>query len=581
MVSVWGVVGRLVKFRLWWYVADVLIWTGVFGLPLLTGWVVKVLFDAVSGEAAAGTGHWGLIAVLVMTLLLRALALFAGFYVDFTMTFSLWALLKRNVLRHVLQKPGAQALPESAGDALLRMRDDVEEIAGFAAWTADLLYKPLLAVAALVVLFVIHPTLTLVVCVPLLGLMAAAKMAEQRLMRYRQANREAAGRVAGFAAEAFAAVGAIKAAGAEERFAARFQELNEIRRKAAVRDRLFADLLGSIFENAVGFGTGLILLVAAKSMQDGSFSVGDLALFLFYLDWLGQMMHFLGRLIARVKQAEVSVRRAVELQGAPAEKLVEHGDVYLDGRLPEALFPKKRAEDRLEVLEAKGLTFRYPESGRGVEHVDLLIRRGSFTVITGRVGAGKTTLLRALLGLLPREGEVRWNGEEVGELVPPRAAYTAQVPHLFRETLQENLLLGIPKEQADLEAAVYAAVLEQDVAAMEQGILTRIGAEGVKLSGGQVQRAAAARMFVREPELLVFDDLSSALDVETERMLWERVFERQKATCLVVSHRKAALMRADHILLLKDGKVVAEGTLEELLAVSEEMRKLWEEKSLG
>lgn len=193
-------------------------------------------------------------------------------------------------------------------------------------------------------------------------------------------------------------------------------------------------------------------------------------------------------------------------------------------------------------------------------------------MITGEVGSGKTTLIRALLGLQPlTAGTIWWNDARIDDpgsfMVPGRVAYTGQVPRLFSASLRENLLLGWPDDQ--LEQAVELAAFDRDLAAMPEGLDTVVGSRGVRLSGGQAQRVTAARALVRSPDLLVVDDLSSALDMETEQQLWDRI--TGVTTLLVVSHRPAILARADQIIVLDQGRVIGRGPLDELLTTCPQM----------
>ena len=407
---------------------------------------------------------------------------------------------------------------------------------------------------------------------------------ERRFNRYRRATLEATGRITSFVGEVYGGVQAVKVAAAEDDVIRHFEKLNNDRHDVAVRDVLFNSLFRATNTSMGLIGLGLVMLMVAGTMREGSFNIGDFFLFTYLLQHLSWEMFFIGEVIAQHKRTGVSLERLRELTPeAPPELVVQKSKLYMKSDPPEIHIRQKGRNDKLRQLNAHNLVYRYPSTGRGIEGVNLEIRRGEFVVVTGKIGSGKTTLLRALLGLVEiEEGEIDWNGARIIDpaafMTPPRVSYTSQAPRLFSDTLRDNILMGQIDRQETITEAVQLAVMEPDIDVLEDGLDTKVGTRGVKLSGGQVQRSAAARMFVREAELLVIDDLSSALDVETEAILWQRLFERRDVTCIVASHRRAALRRADTIILLEEGKVDAVGSLETLLETSTTMQDLWEER---
>lgn len=454
------------------------------------------------------------------------------------------------------------------------LRDDTDVAVDGVDWTLDILGRTMFIVVALSILFGINARLTALVFIPLSVVLSLTYLLGARLERLRRAARTSTARVTTLIAEMFSSTQSIQVAGAEQRVVAHFKKLGAQRQGAVLTDTVTAQALEAIYGNVVSLGTGVILLLVAGQMRSGAFSVGDFAVFAAYLAEVAGITQFFGHFLNTYRQTGVSFTRMSNLLPTTASSRA----LTAPRAMPLIATAQPRAErlsrDAFETLTVRDLSCVF-DNARGIRNASFTVQRGSFTVITGRIGSGKTTLLRGILGLLERtHGQVLWNGSPADTLEPPRVAYTAQNPTLLSDTILENILLGESFEASRLERSIHGAVLDADIGHFEDGLQTQIGSRGVKLSGGQLSRVAAARMLYRDAELLVFDDLSSALDVGTEAALWQRLAQSE-ATALVVSHRRAALQQASQIVLLGDGHVVAVGSLEHLLAHHAEMQRLW------
>lgn len=560
------------------------LWVGIWTMPILIGLITARFFD----ELVAGIETSEVVAIVAATFAYaagRSVFIFLGMRNHGSMLFRASAQIRRNLLDRIYEMPGADPLDETPGEIVSRFRDDVEHLIEPFDLSVDIAGSALGGAVAIAVLFSIDPVITGAIIIPVLAVGVVSNRTGGIVRRYRIEARETTEAITGFLGETFGATQSVKVAGAERNMLRRFGQLNDRRRTMMVRDRTLTAVLEAVFRNTVNIGTGLILLIAAGRLStsgEAGISIGDFTLLVFLLGLVTEAAYFSGMFVARTKQASVSFDRLIAtLDGAPWQRLFSDNSLELDDE-PTQEVAVAEAPPPLERFEMRNVSYHYPSTSFGIDNIDLTIGAGEFVVVTGRIGAGKTTLLRAALGLLPIEsGNLVWNGEEVEDpasfMTPPRVAYTPQVPRLFSMSLVENLVLGDPVSEEELDESIHIATMTRDIETMPEGLETMIGPRGVRLSGGQVQRSASARMLTRLPQLLVLDDVSSALDVETEQTLWQRLFDaRTDVATLVVSHRQVAMKRADRVIVMENGRISAIGTAAELQETSETFRAIWE-----
>jgi ATP-binding cassette subfamily B protein len=305
----WRHLAGMARYRPSLYLLHAVLWGTLDLSTLVTGLVASTFFDTLTGRAHPLGGTAGLVGLLAAIAVGRAVVWLSAGFVEIVLRFTMSGLVRRNLLRHILDRAGAHALPFSIGETISRFRDDAHQAEDNLDWTDEILVHGLFAVVAFLVLLHVDARMTLVVIVPMIAVVAAARRASAALGRYRAASSEATSQVTGAIGDILAAAQTLQAAGAEERVVARFRSLNEQRRRAMLADRLATQALDAITANAVSVGTGLVMLLASATLRDGSLSVGGFVLFVSYLALITGFIDDLGRFLAHYGQTGVAFAR--------------------------------------------------------------------------------------------------------------------------------------------------------------------------------------------------------------------------------------------------------------------------------
>ncbi|RAO34979.1 putative ABC transporter ATP-binding protein [Micromonospora saelicesensis] len=307
--------------------------------------------------------------------------------------------------------------------------------------------------------------------------------------------------------------------------------------------------------------SGLLPIGAWALYLNGSLSAGAV---LVAVSTLGAARWFAwttASLISQLPSARVWTRRTAAMTGVSAYSAGVPEVDLTAGTAPAPTMPPRHPLRRLEL---RGFGVVHSDGTVAVRDVDLTVQRGQLVLVVGPVGSGKSSLLRGLAGIVHHTGELAWNGDPVTEpelfLRPNQVGYVGQLPRVLSGTVADNIALG---HQVDAAGAVSTAQLDHDLAAAGGGLGLLIGHKGTRLSGGQLQRLALARALAPRTELLVADDVSSALDVTTELALWQAL-RGHGVTVVGSTAKRAALVRADHVVVLLGGTVAAQGTWQDL-----------------
>lgn len=522
--------------------------------------VLRVLLDA-AFEARDRALLDRLALALVGVFALQALANYGQVFLLSSTTERIVAALRERAFAHAIGLDPAYFAERRAGELTSRLSADLGVLQSFlGTWVSELSRQLLFLAGGVVMLFVTNPGLTLTTLAVVPVVVGAALLFGRALRRATTGVQDRVAEAMGMADEAFGAIRTVQSFTREPEEAARFAD----RLRALVTVAVARARTRALFFSVVGFvafaAVAVVLWQGGVQVLAGRLTAGALVAYLFYALFVAAAVGSLASLFGNFQEAAGAAQRTFELlDTVPA--------------IREPAEPVPLPAPVRGAVAFEGVSFAYAGGGAPVVRaLTLALAPGEVVALVGRSGAGKTTVAN----LLPRffdvtAGRVTLDGVDIRQL-PLRALRGAigivpQEPVLFSGTIRENIAYAAPGAPDEaVERAARAAHAWEFIERLPEGWHTRVGERGVKLSGGQRQRVALARVFLKDPAVVILDEATSSLDTESERLVEAALAELLHGrTTLLIAHRLSTVRRADRVVVLDEGAVVETGTHDALL----------------
>ena len=495
--------------------------------------------------------------------------------------------LKRESFNHLQTLSFSYFNRNSVGYVHARVMSDTDRIASTLAWSmVEGVWHSAYLVCAIVMMLILNwkMALCVLVIVPIVAI--SSMYFQKKLVFFHRQVREKNSRITGAFNEGITGATTTKTLVVEDKMEKEFDELTADMKKVSVRAMHFRAIFISTTTLAASLALALVLWRGGIVTREGLMLIGTLTVFMNYAQGMMEPIQWLVQALSSLVNVQVNVERFTTLmetesdvQDTP-EVVEKYGDTFN---------PKKENWEELHGdIEFCDVTFRYPDGDENIlEHFNLKVPQGTNVAIVGETGAGKSTLVNLVCRFYePTEGRVLIDGRDARERsqlwLHSHIGYVLQEPHLFSGTIRENIRYGRPDatDEEIVQAAVRAEI-HNEIMEMPDGYDTYIGERGVMLSGGQKQRLSIARVFLKNPKILILDEATSALDTVTEQRIQASLDELSEGrTTIIIAHRLSTVKNADIIAVVEGEHIVEMGSHKELMEKDGEYARLCRAQSM-